>query len=54
MKMWREAKAPHSDPVEAWALSLKTPIKRKALSRRVDAWFCSFFLAGSERTDRRI
>ncbi len=40
MKMWREAKALHSDPVEAWASIIEDADKAKALSRRVDAWFC--------------
>ncbi len=50
----REAKALHSDPVEAWASIIETPIKRKALSRRVDAVDLFVLLAGGERTDRRI
>lgn len=37
MKMWREAKALHSDPVEAWASIIEDADKAKALSRRVDA-----------------
>ncbi|XNM78106.1 hypothetical protein ACLK19_08325 [Escherichia coli] len=41
MKMWREAKALHSYPVEAWASIIEDADKAKALSRRVDAWICS-------------
>ncbi len=51
MKMWREAKALHTIRLRHGLLSLKTPIKRKALAGAWTRWFCSFFLAGSERTD---
>jgi nitrate reductase alpha subunit len=54
MKMWREAKVQHSDPVMPGPLLLKTPTKRKASSRRAARRFRSFLLAGSERADCRL
>jgi nitrate reductase alpha subunit len=37
MKMWREAKVQHSDPVDAWASIIEDADKAKASSRRAAA-----------------
>lgn len=34
MKLWREAKAQHSDPVEAWASIVNDPVKAKSYKER--------------------
>lgn len=54
MKMWREAKALHSDPVEAWASIIEDADKAKSFKQARGRGGCSFFTAGGERTDRRI
>ena len=51
MKMWREAKVQHSDPVDARPPSLKMPTKRKASSRRVVAVVSFALPERGERAD---
>ncbi|MGU0015688.1 hypothetical protein ACVXG9_06000 [Escherichia coli] len=52
--MWREAKALHSDPVEAWASIIEDADKAKSFKQARGRVVLFVFLAGGERTDRRI
>ncbi len=35
IKLWREAKAQHADPVDAWASIVNAPEKRKVINKLV-------------------
>lgn len=54
MKMWREAKALHSDPVEAWASIIEDADKAKSFKQARGRGGFVRSSAGGERTDRRI
>jgi nitrate reductase alpha subunit len=54
MKMWREAKVQHSDPVDAWASIIEDADKAKSFKQAAARWLCAFLLERSERADCRL
>lgn len=55
MKMWREAKVQHSDPVDAWASIIEDADRSEKLQAGARSrWFRSLFLERGERADCRL